>query len=55
MYTKEIQELDELKDLSKPLVEYLQKKYHPHAAIVITYDRAVLWEEIMGTPFDVPD
>lgn len=43
--------LDELESLSRPLVEYLRKKHHPHTAIVVTDERAVLVEEMLGVPF----
>lgn len=47
--------LDELESLSRPLVEYLRKKHHPHTAIVVTDERAVLVEEMLGVPFAVKD
>lgn len=48
-------DLDELKELCRPVVEYLQKKYHPHARIIIEWDRASLTEDLCGIPFQVPD
>lgn len=47
--------LDELESLARPLVEYLRKKYHPHTAIVVTDERAVLVEEMLGVPFGFKD
>lgn len=48
-------DLDELEELCRPVVEYLQKKYHPHARIIIDWDRASLFKEMYGIPFQVPD
>lgn len=48
-------DLEELKQLAAPLVDYLRKKHHPHTAIVVTDDRAVLLEEMMGVPFPIED
>ena len=45
----------EFEDLCRPLVEYLQKKYHPHAWIIIQWDRATLTQDLCGVPFQVPD
>lgn len=51
--TKE--ELDEFKELCKPLIDYLHKNYIPHTSILITWDSAEIFESVMGTPFEVPD
>lgn len=48
-------DMEEFKELCRPLVEYLQKKYHPHAWIIIEWDRATLTEDVRGVPFQVPD
>ena len=48
-------DLVEFEELCRPLVEYLQKKYHPHAWIIIEWDRATLTEDVRGVPFQVPD
>lgn len=41
---------DELANLARPLVAYLRKNYHPHAAIVVMDEWAVVVEEVMGIP-----
>ena len=48
-------DLEEFEELCRPLVEYLQKKYHPHAWIIIEWDRATLTEDVRGVPFQSPD
>lgn len=49
------EELEELKVLARPLVEYLRKKHHPHTAIMVTDERAVLVEEVTSVPFELED
>lgn len=44
--------LSELEALAKPLAEYLQRNHHPHTIIVVTSERVVLAEELMGAPFN---
>lgn len=44
-------DLDELESLAWPLVEYLRKKHHPHTAIVVTDERVVMVEDVLGIPF----
>lgn len=46
------EKLSELEALAKPLAEYLQKNHHPHTAVVVTRERVVLVEELMGAPFN---
>lgn len=48
-------DLKEFEEICHPLVEYLQKKYHPHARIIIEWNRATLTEDKCGVPFQVPD
>lgn len=43
--------LEELECKAKPLVDYLRENYHPHTAIVITAERAVIVEDVMSVPF----
>lgn len=45
------QEMEELKQLAAPLVDYLRKKHHPHTAVVVTDERAALVEDVMGITF----
>ena len=54
---RELQERDlyEFEELCRPIVEYIQKKWHPHTRIIIDWDRASLCEEQLGVPFRVPD
>jgi len=44
-----------IKKLCTPLVEYLQKEWHPHARIIVEWDRVSLIEDTIGIPFAVPD
>ncbi len=46
---------DELKQLARPLVDYLRKHHHPHTTIVITDDRVDVMESLAGIPFPVED
>lgn len=54
-HEQQMRDLDELKELCRPVVEYLQKKYHPHARIIAEWDRASLVKDLYGVPFQVPD
>lgn len=47
--------LDELKVLAKPLVDYLRENHHPHTTIIVTYDRVVVVEDVIGIPFPTED
>ena len=47
--------LEEIANLCRPVVEYIQKKYHPYTRIIIEWDRATLAEDTFGIPFRVPD
>lgn len=47
--------IDELRRICRPVVEYLQKKWHPHARIIIDWDRVSLYQEELGIPFRVSD
>jgi hypothetical protein len=47
--------MEELKELSKPLNDWLQKNYHPHARIIIEFDHAEVVEGAMAVPFEVKD
>ena len=42
---------DELKQLARPLVDYLRKYHHPYTAIIITDDRMDVLESLAGIPF----
>lgn len=47
--------MDELETLSKPMIEYLKKNYHPHTAIVITGDKVAVWETALSIPMKSSD
>ena len=42
--------MDELRDLAKPLHDWLQKNYHPNAAIIIDNDGVKVVEDDMWVP-----
>lgn len=46
---------DNLEQLAAPLVEYLRKNFHPHTAIVVTDERVVVVEDVLGIPFPIED
>jgi len=48
-------QIDELKQLASPLVEYLREKHHPYRAIVITDTSIRMTEDIVGIPFPPED
>lgn len=45
----------EFEQMAKPLNEWLQKNFSPHAKVIITSDGAEVCEEICGVPFEVLD
>lgn len=47
--------LVEFKELTKPLVEWLQRNGNPHQTIVITQIQAKLVSDVLGIPFNVSD
>ncbi len=44
------EEMRTLKELAKPLVDFLKNNYHPHTAIIVTEERTVVVEDIVSTP-----
>ena len=44
------EEMKTLKELAKPLVDFLKSNYHPHAAIIVTEERTVVVEDLVSTP-----
>ena len=44
------EEMKTLKELAKPLVDFLKSNYHPHAAIIVTEERTVVVEDIASAP-----
>lgn len=49
------QDQQEFEKLCAPVVEFIQRKFHPHTRIIIDWDRASIFEEQFGLPFQVPD
>lgn len=45
----------ELREAAKPLIDYLQTHYHPHAKIIVEYDSVEIVEGVMAEMFEVPD
>ncbi|MBR1806379.1 MAG: hypothetical protein IJ774_08350 [Selenomonadaceae bacterium] len=45
---------EEFERLTKPLIDFLQTKCHPHMSIIVEYDRASL-VEVRSAVFKVPD
>jgi hypothetical protein len=45
----------EFQELCRPLNEWLQRNYHPHARIIIESDHAEVVEGAMVVPFKVID
>ena len=45
----------ELKEASKPLIDFLYKYYHPHATIMVTQANVVVVEDDMGCPNELRD
>jgi len=47
------QKTKEFQELCRPLNEWLQKNFHPHAKIIIETDHAEIVEGLMGVHFKV--
>lgn len=45
----------EFEQMTKPLNEWLQKNFSPHAKVIITSDSAEVCEGICGVSFEVLD
>ncbi len=43
---------DRIKELAKPLEEYLKENCHPHSAIIITEERTAVIEIVLSIPQD---
>lgn len=43
-------EHEKLLEMSKPLIDYLKKNYHPHTAIVVTEERVMVVETSVSVP-----
>lgn len=52
---EKVNKLEELETVSKPLVDYIRKNYHPHTAIIVTDERAIVLEDVMSVVFPVDD
>ena len=46
---------EEFRELAKPMVEFLQKNFYPHARVIIDYTSAEIVEGIIGEPFEMND
>lgn len=45
----------EFEQMAKPLNEWLQKNFSPHAKVIIASDGAEIVEGTLGVPFEVLD
>lgn len=45
-----MEEIEELKNLCKPISDYLKKHYNPHTSIIIDNDRVRLIEDVIYIP-----
>lgn len=43
----------ELENLARPLAQYLRDNHNPHTTIVITAERVVVVEDVIGIPFQI--
>lgn len=48
----ELKEIEEFRELVKPLVEYLRKNYNPYCKIIVECDRAEIVKGELGVPFE---
>lgn len=46
---------DVLIDMTKPIIEFLQKNYHPHTSVVVTNERVMIVEDVLSLPFPSED
>ena len=47
--------MEELKELCKPLIEYLKENYDLHTTIIISEDYIKLVKDEIGIPMEVED
>ena len=47
---KDTADIDRLKELAKPLAEYLKENCHPHSAILITVEQTAVIETVLSIP-----
>ena len=45
----------EFRELAKPVVEFLQKNFHPHARVIIDCTSAEIVEGVCGELFEMND
>ena len=45
-----MEQLKKIKELSRPLIEYLQQNYNPYTSIIIESDRIKVVEDLMYIP-----
>lgn len=49
-------DMEELRELCRPVVEYIQKKYgSPHHRIIIDWSSAIVVQDLRGVGFNPPD
>ena len=51
----ELKEVEEFRELVKPLVEYLRKNYNPYCKIIVECDHAEIVKGELGVPFEIED
>ena len=51
----EPKEIEEFRELVRPLVEYLRKNYNPHCKIIVECDHAEIVKGELGVPFEIED
>ena len=52
---KDKEKIEELEELSKPLVEYIKKYYDFHTSIIISEDFIRLVRDEIGIPVEIDD
>jgi hypothetical protein len=53
--SKQIEEINSLKELCKPVVDYLKNSYNPHCTVIITDVEIKLVEDKIGIPMRSDD
>ena len=52
---EEEEEMEELKQLCEPLVNYLTQNHDPHTQIIVSMDSILITKTEIGIPFDNND
>ncbi|AND84231.1 hypothetical protein CTDIVETGP_1589 [Clostridium tyrobutyricum DIVETGP] len=53
--SKQIEEINSLKELCNPIVDYLKNNYNPHCTVIITDVEIKLVEDKIGIPIGSDD